>query len=497
MVTTNNPYTRTTWVENYAWNEIIQEVNELAENPDEGCDSLETLEEVEEDYIWNKKDVVEVQDKLMEICPDNEFTELLDNQPWTSVIIDEIITAIEIGWCECVPADLASRDWQLVEMGHNDVYCGGYVSASWFSYLPGVTIEWRRHYISPCPGIDTSQDAREILQVSCDTAKENIEEWIENRREELLEQRKVEEFSVELKAKKTQLESLQNQLATCQSGGGDCSSIILQISEIEEKISELEGKIQEAKNKRDAAKEKADENLILANEAAIINWEIAQEIVPTPVWISVWINLITTIIDAGVAPREKDEDTGEEGWGEWGLGSHPYTSPKKSRGIITGAYIDIGKLAEYAAELDELQVQLEALKNQLAACHEDCENIEIQITQTEADILELENKIREATAGIINYKTFIYCTPDGLPFTRGPVGHIYGYRYFRFFTESRSMTAIRPWSAWEAGDTMISYKGQVFAESIWERPVLGPNIYKYTRKLGTGRVEEYDPDPDQ
>ncbi|GAF90685.1 unnamed protein product, partial [marine sediment metagenome] len=73
MVTTNSPYTRTTWVESFAWNEIIQEVNELAENPNEGCDPLETLEEVEEDYIWNKRDIENVQNKLIEICPSNEF----------------------------------------------------------------------------------------------------------------------------------------------------------------------------------------------------------------------------------------------------------------------------------------------------------------------------------------------------------------------------------------------------------------------------------------
>ncbi|GAF87091.1 unnamed protein product, partial [marine sediment metagenome] len=256
------------------------------------------------------------------------------------------------------------------------------------------------------------------------TARDNVKDWIEDRREELLEQRKVEEFSAELKAKEAQLEA-------CQSEDGDCS-------EIEAEISELEDKIQEAKDKRDEAKEKAEEHLSLANEAATINWEVAQTMPVASPWDTVWVNLINVIINADVAPREKDEETEEEGWGEWGLGSHPYTIPKKSQGIITGKYNN----------------------------------------------------------NLINYKTFVFCTPDGLPFTLGPVGKIHGRNYSRFYTEVRYFDD-GEWSEWEAGSMMVLYASQIFAESTWERPILGNNIYTYERRLGTGVNEEYDPNPDQ
>lgn len=101
MVTTNVPYTRVVWSEDFAWNVIIQEVNYLATHPNDGCGPLNTLEEVDENHIWSKTDVTDVQDKLKEICDSNEFTELLTNQLWTSTIIDEIKEAINQGWCNC------------------------------------------------------------------------------------------------------------------------------------------------------------------------------------------------------------------------------------------------------------------------------------------------------------------------------------------------------------------------------------------------------------
>jgi len=90
-------YTRTDW------NSIIQQVNDLCENPpeDTDCDPLETLEEVEEDHIWTKGDIQQVRDKLTEICDENAFAENLDY--WKQTTIDEINEAIANGWCNCEP----------------------------------------------------------------------------------------------------------------------------------------------------------------------------------------------------------------------------------------------------------------------------------------------------------------------------------------------------------------------------------------------------------
>jgi len=82
------------------WNDIIQQVNDLAQNPDAGCDPIDPLEEVEAPHRWSKTDIQEVQDKLKEICEDNTFADTPDL--WKQSIIDEINDAIDLGWCDCL-----------------------------------------------------------------------------------------------------------------------------------------------------------------------------------------------------------------------------------------------------------------------------------------------------------------------------------------------------------------------------------------------------------
>jgi hypothetical protein len=83
------------------WNNIIQQVNNLAQNPDSSCDPVDTLEEVGPDHIWTKTDINDVQNKLIEICGDNSFSAEL--RLWAQDIIDEINDAIANGWCDCNP----------------------------------------------------------------------------------------------------------------------------------------------------------------------------------------------------------------------------------------------------------------------------------------------------------------------------------------------------------------------------------------------------------
>jgi len=83
----------------YDWNDIIQRVNALCESPDPGCPAIDPLDEVEPEHIWLVTDVEAVQDKLLEVCPDNEFT--AEKEMWKQDIITEIEDAITLGWCNC------------------------------------------------------------------------------------------------------------------------------------------------------------------------------------------------------------------------------------------------------------------------------------------------------------------------------------------------------------------------------------------------------------
>lgn len=322
-----SPYTRTTWTEDFAWNEIIQEVNELATNPDEGCDPVETLEEVEENHIWNKTDVTEVQDKLKEICPDNEFTELLENQPWTVVIINEIKDALITGWCECqpVPDELFLGQWIVVKeygerpspSGPEYNKCGGRIKLNPWWHFTGQD-EWV--YSSPCYNHTIYDASNSILRSTIYntyvTARDNVTSWINDRRNELLQQRFVEELATDLISKRNQLEALENQLAACQSGGGDCSSIIAQISEVNSDITEIENLLQETKTKRDNYKSNAENHLAIADAAAIANWEALQGLQH---WDPAAFNIIVDHL-AGISA-------------EWGIGEYPYDYQRGGWGV--------------------------------------------------------------------------------------------------------------------------------------------------------------------
>ncbi len=82
------------------WNEdIIQKINELCENPDPGCEPLDPLEEVTDPHRWSVEDIEDAQDKLKEICDENEFEAEL--KLWKQEIVDELKEAIENEWCLC------------------------------------------------------------------------------------------------------------------------------------------------------------------------------------------------------------------------------------------------------------------------------------------------------------------------------------------------------------------------------------------------------------
>ena len=83
------------------WNAVLDAVNALLVD---SCADITPLEEVEDPTIWSVIDVQAVYDKLLEICPDNEFTEIPDL--WSQGILDEIEVAVALGCCGCEETDL-------------------------------------------------------------------------------------------------------------------------------------------------------------------------------------------------------------------------------------------------------------------------------------------------------------------------------------------------------------------------------------------------------
>ena len=83
------------------WNDLLEDVNEILENPPEGtnCEPIEAIELVEDPHVWSTENVEEVRDKLIKTCPDIEFKEELEL--WRPEIIDEIEEQMEEAWCHC------------------------------------------------------------------------------------------------------------------------------------------------------------------------------------------------------------------------------------------------------------------------------------------------------------------------------------------------------------------------------------------------------------
>lgn len=100
------------------WNELIRQVNELASNPDGGCNSVSTLAEVGPNHKWSKSDIRAVQDKLREICDENEFDEL--KSIWRQHTIDEIEEALARGWCNC---DTCQAETETVVLFDSEIPC--------------------------------------------------------------------------------------------------------------------------------------------------------------------------------------------------------------------------------------------------------------------------------------------------------------------------------------------------------------------------------------
>jgi len=82
-----------------AWNSVITQVNTLAQAPPSGCSAQTALTLVTAPHRWSKTDVTQVQTTLKAICSNNTFSTIPDK--WQQSILDEINTALAVGWCNC------------------------------------------------------------------------------------------------------------------------------------------------------------------------------------------------------------------------------------------------------------------------------------------------------------------------------------------------------------------------------------------------------------
>jgi len=90
-----------------SWNDLVQRVNDVLENPPDNtdCEPIAPLPEVDECHQWTTQDITDMQDALKLACDTNEFTLVIPCDKWKKSIIDEIETAIVTGFCDCNPLD--------------------------------------------------------------------------------------------------------------------------------------------------------------------------------------------------------------------------------------------------------------------------------------------------------------------------------------------------------------------------------------------------------
>ena len=224
------------------WNEeVIQPVNDLATDPPDGCDPVEPLEEAEEDHLFKKSDIEEVHDKLLEICPDNQFTLLETPQLITEDLFIEIEDAIANGWCaECSEQEGPGEgETTCIQLGiftssvwshtsHESNCCGEQYTVGFpppWADVEETTYNTTWHDIHQYD--DSNAEAWEIMQDTYSQASIAGVNWARHDQLRRYYKQQVEETEEAIQEIKEDLEILQAQLAACTE---DCGGIIAEIS---------------------------------------------------------------------------------------------------------------------------------------------------------------------------------------------------------------------------------------------------------------------------
>lgn len=266
-----SPFSRKMWNE-----EIIQPINNLCENPPSGCDPIDPLDEAEKDHIWTKKDVQEVHDKLVELCPENEFDVLETPQLDYKTLIEEILEAIARGWCNCEPEEIELGLFTAQFFSHsNDTNkcCGNqdsvYAGFGFCRYWVYTTYHspYHQEFITD-PGEALKRQER------TDTYNEARTEtiaWIEDREQELLTERYLKGLRDLLDQKKEALQNAQNALDACVINCQDEQQLV---DDLKDEIDDLEQEIVQKEIERDDYRDQAEIHLNKADAAATINWQL-------------------------------------------------------------------------------------------------------------------------------------------------------------------------------------------------------------------------------
>jgi len=299
------------------WCDIINRVNDLIESgggeptePEGGgeggggeeggdefaCPTLELLECPEKPHIWSKKDIEEVQDKLEEVCDENEdtWTELEDipdpGQLWLATVLNEIEEAIEDGWCNCcwdcpeairhcIGGGKIAPDPSYTTIGHfvpsepqigytTDINDVSRVSTTKIMLHTTVTT-WTNTYINGAD-IDGQNDARTALRqdmyATYTECREAEEKWDLHRTMQQVWQMAKDQVDEELERAEEVLEDLRDMkdeiCAEAQedpSRQGACDNMDDLISDQEEDIEELEDNKEQIYDEYDRHEEEADE----------------------------------------------------------------------------------------------------------------------------------------------------------------------------------------------------------------------------------------------
>jgi hypothetical protein len=349
----NFPFSRKVWND-----EIIKPINALCENPPDGCDEIDPLDEAEKDHIWKKQDVQDVHDKLKELCEDNEFDDLDTPQLDYKTLIEEILEAIQQGWCNCEPEEINLGAYTTQYLSHtsNEARCCGNILEfsggfglcripTVITYHSPFNEEWQA---------DASQEERlDTRAEKYGEARREISAWAGDREQELLAERFAKQLRTDLESAEEALDNAQNALNSCTV---NCSDEQEAVDHWQGQVDYIQGELDEAESSRDEYKEQAEEHLGKADAAAAANWEItsAEQYLPR-------IASVAGVLSYGInfTPNTLDYiSLMGIGTKEWGLGPYPFDFqqaktvllvesveggvPRDKRGVVSVRYTPSG-----------------------------------------------------------------------------------------------------------------------------------------------------------
>jgi hypothetical protein len=267
----NFPFSRKMWNE-----EIIQPINALCENPPDGCDELSPLDEAEKDHIWTKKDVQDVHDKLEELCEDNDFDDLDTPQLDLKTIIEEILDAIQEGWCNCEPEEIELGTFytQTFQYTDDSVNCCG-VTVETLGGFGFCRFTRFTTYHAPYQDIWVTDAAlpSQLTERSdkFTEAKNETSAWTTDRETELTAERLAKQLRTDLANAEEALQNAQNALDACVV---NCSDEQDAVDYWQSQVDSIQSDLDAQEAIRDEAKTNAEEHLSKADAAATRNWEL-------------------------------------------------------------------------------------------------------------------------------------------------------------------------------------------------------------------------------